>query len=232
MKSKEDNNNTHLHNSIISDTAELYFRAEVRNSKIEEKCIIGDNSRVRDSLINKRVSIDRNNLVMNCNIGRYTYTGPFDMIFYTEIGSFCSISYGVTIGPPEHDYHKISTHPFLYDKRYEILENDKLLPVNKFNKQCKIGNDVWIGCNTTILRGVNIGDGAVIGANSLVNKDIPPYAIAVGTPAKIIKYRFSEDIIKALLDLKWWEWDIKKIKKNSHIFTENITIEKIKLLQQ
>lgn len=164
---------------------------------------------------------------MNCNIGRYTYTGAFDMIFHTNIGSFCSISYGVTIGPPEHDYNKLTTHPFLYDKRYKILEDKDLLPISKFNKQCKIGNDVWIGCNATILRGVNIGDGAVIGANALVNKDVPPYAIVAGVPAKIIKYRFNNDIIKVLLDLKWWEWDIQKIKKNSSIFTENITLEKL-----
>lgn len=229
MKSEEKNNKTYtLHNSIISETAELYFRAEVKNSQIEEKCIIGDNSRVRDSFINTHVSVDRNNLILNCKIGRYTYTGPFDMIFHTNIGSFCSISYGVTIGPPEHDYCKLTTHPFIYDKRYEILDNSELLTVTKFNKQCQIGNDVWIGCNATILRGVNIGHGAVIGANALVNKDVPPYAIVAGVPAKIIKYRFSKELIKALLELKWWEWDIKKIRTNSHLFTNDITIEDLK----
>lgn len=197
-----------ISDSIIPESARLYFRAEVNGSEIKEMCIIGDNSRVRKSLLGEYVSIDRNNLVMSSCVGRYTYTGPFDMIFNAEIGSFSSISYGVTIGPPEHDYERISTHPFLHNGRYGILDENYLLEVSKFNKPCTIGHDVWIGCNATILRGVTVGCGAVIGANALVNKDVPPYAIVGGVPARIIKYRFEKDIIEKLMTLEWWNWNV------------------------
>ena len=124
------------------------------------------------------------------------------MLFYcfvinAEIAKFTSISWGVTIGPEEHDFNRVTNHSFLYStKSFQLVKEKIYSPITK---ECTIGNDVWIGCNSTVLRGVAIGDGAVIGANSLVNKDVPPYAIVVGSPAKIIKYRFSEEIIEALV---------------------------------
>lgn len=217
-----------ISDSIIPESARLYFRAEVKGSEIKEMRIVGDNSRVRESLLGEYVSIDRNNLVMGSCVGRYTYTGPFDMIFNAEIGSFSSISYGVTIGPPEHDYERISTHPFLHNGRYGILDENDLLEVSKFNKPCTIGHDVWIGCNATILRGVTVGCGAVIGANALVNKDVPPYAIVGGVPARIIKYRFEKDIIEKLMTLEWWNWNVEKIRNNRHIFTNKVTLDNLK----
>ena len=77
-----------------------------------------------------------------------------------------------------------------------------------------IGNDVWIGARATILSGVTVGDGAVIGAGALVAKDVPPYAIVGGVPARLIKYRFSSEIINELLEIKWWDWDSKKLTQN------------------
>ena len=80
-----------------------------------------------------------------------------------------------------------------------------------------VGNDVWIGQNVTIMPGVHIGDGAIIGANSVVASDIPPYTIAVGNPCKVKKKRFDDELIKYLLELKWWDWDSEKIFKNIDI---------------
>lgn len=91
-----------------------------------------------------------------------------------------------------------------------------------------IGHDVWIGCNATILRGVTVGCGAVIGANALVNKDVPPYAIVGGVPARIIKYRFEKEIIEKLMTLEWWNWNVEKIRKNRHIFTNKVKLENLK----
>lgn len=207
--------------SNINETAILYQHCSIKDSIIDKKVIVGENSRITYSRLGKYVRIDRYNLIYHSHIGHYTYTGPFDMVFMAKIGNFSSISYGVTIGPPEHDHQKITTHPFLYDSKYDIFSEHEVLENKKFSKKTEIGSDVWIGCNVTILRGCKIGHGAVIGANSLVNKDIPPFSIAVGSPAKIIKYRFDELTINRLLELSWWEWNIDKIKQNKKMFLEN-----------
>ncbi|MBR1807885.1 MAG: CatB-related O-acetyltransferase [Paludibacteraceae bacterium] len=145
------------------------------------------------------------------------------MMFHCSIGSYCSISYGVTIGPPEHKYNRISTHPFIYDSKFGLAGEDQNIRNEKFANTLEIGNDVWIGCNSTILRGIKIGDGAIIGANAVVTKDVPPYAIVAGVPAKVIKYRFSKEIVTKLLEMKWWKWEDEKIQANLHLFKSNVT---------
>lgn len=203
----------------VHNTVAIYGNGELSHSSAGERTIIGENSRVRNSKLGHHVRIDRNNLLMDVEIGDYSYTGPFDMIFHLKIGKFTSISYGVTIGAAEHNYKLLSTHPFIYDHYYEIFDKDSVIRNDKFDKETIIGNDVWIGCNATILRGVHIGNGAVVGANSLVNKDVPPYAIVVGNPAHIIKYRFSEDKIEKLLKMNWWDWPIERIRSSMNLFT-------------
>ena len=154
------------------------------------------------------------------------------MIFKCTIGKYCSISYGVTIGPPEHNYKLLSTHPFIYRSKYDIFEDNKDIELSRLQENLVIGNDVWIGCNSVIARGITIGDGAVIGANSFVNKDVPPYAIVGGSPAKILKYRFSDEIIGILKDIKWWNLPPKTIKKHRDIFLQEIKLEALKQLQR
>ena len=90
-----------------------------------------------------------------------------------------------------------------------------------------IGNDVWIGAQSILVSGIKIGDGAVIAANSVVTKDVPPYAIVGGSPAKVINYRFSEEIISELANLKWWDWDLAKIKKNRSFFENEVSLSTI-----
>ena len=210
-----------ISNSQISEDTSLYHRCWIRDSFVKPNAVVGDYSRVTSSILGEYVRVDRNNLIYHSTIGCYTYTGPFDMIFKTKIGNFTSISYGVTIGPPEHDFQRITTHPFLYDSSYGIFEKNEILPNKKFDKETEIGSDVWIGCNVTILIGCKIGHGAIVGANALVNKDVPPYAIVAGIPARIIKYRFDELKIQKLLSLKWWEWDRERIKANKCLFIDN-----------
>lgn len=218
-------------NMNIPTSSLLYKDAECVSSSIGEFCIVGDNSRVRFSNLGNYVRVDRNTLILRCEIGKRTYMGPFDMIFHAKIGAYTSISYGVTIGPPEHDYRKTTAHPFIYDPFFGISTDENCLRNDKFDKSIEIGNDVWIGANATILRGVHIGDGAVIGANALVNKDVPPYAIVVGCPAQVIKYRFEDNVIERLLDLQWWNWSDEKIKRNLVLFQNEPTIENLSLIQ-
>lgn len=142
------------------------------------------------------------------NIGEYTYVGHYSIITKSDIGRYCSIAPFVTIGLGEHDLSLISTSSEFYeDNVYNKLTKDNVV----------IGNDVWIGTKATILRGVKIGNGAVIGANSVVTRDIPDFAIAVGAPARVIKYRFSKDDIEKINKSRWWDNEIdiaRNIQKN------------------
>ena len=129
------------------------------------------------------------------------------------IGKFCAIARGVefVMNGANHMLDCLSTYPF------EIIDEFKGL-ARPFAKRGNrgdtvIGNDVWIGQNATILPGVHIGDGAIVGANAVVSKDVPAYAVVVGNPAVVKKYRFDEETIKLLLELKWWDKPVEEIKR-------------------
>lgn len=132
-------------------------------------------------------------------IGKYTYIGYNCFVTKAQIGNYCSIANNVSIGQGEHDLNQISTSSYFYENAYEKLTE----------KSCMIGSDVWIGVDSIIRRGVKIGDGAVIGANSFVNEDVPDFAIVAGTPAKIIKFRFDEEKILKIKNSKWWNLNIE-----------------------
>ena len=151
-------------------------------------------------------------------VGRHTYFsgGPNVQLFKggsdkVRFGSFCSIAKGVEIMTDgAHPVDWVSTYPFRIiwglPGAYEDGHPPKSGDIN-------IGNDVWIASEVMVLPGVTIGDGAVIAARSVVTRDIPPYSIAGGVPAKVIRYRFSSEVIDALLKIKWWEWNDDKIKE-------------------
>ena len=162
-------------------------------------------------------------------LGAYSYVGSSNIENHTEpvhiaIGRFSSLAGGITfsLGLNHHYKKSVTTYPFDdlvkefigYGKTY----HHELIPSRKYdnNHQIIIGNDVWIGNGATILGGVKIGSGAIIGTRSVVAKDIPPYAIAVGNPAQVVKYRFDEETRKKFMAVKWWNWDIDKICANVH----------------
>jgi len=183
------------------------------------------------------------NIIKNPNIiiGDYTYYDDFENVENFEknvkyhfdfvddkliIGKFCMIASDVKfiMNGANHLTNSLTTYPFaIFGNGWENAMEGKSYPQKG---DIKIGNDVWIGYNATIMAGVNIGDGAIIATNSTVTKDVAPYTIVGGNPAKEIKKRFSEVVIKKLLELKWWNWDIEKITKNIQNLTDN-KIEKL-----
>jgi virginiamycin A acetyltransferase len=183
------------------------------------------------------------NIVKNPNIivGDYTYYDDFENVENFEknvkyhfdfvgdkliIGKFCMIASDVKflMNGANHLTDSMSSYPFaIFGNGWENAMEGKSYP-QKGN--IHIGNDVWIGYNATIMAGVNIGDGAIIAANSTITRDVEPYTIVGGNPAKKIRKRFSEDVIIKLLALKWWNWNIEKITKNIKNLTEN-KIEKL-----
>ncbi|KAA8672642.1 CatB-related O-acetyltransferase [Pantoea dispersa] len=138
------------------------------------------------------------------SIGKFTYIRENSHIdSCVKIGSYCSIAANVTIGPDNHPLNWLSTHPFqcVNTPRLDYMHGNDNTPTI-------IGNDVWIGRGALILKGVSVGHGAIIGGGAVVTKDVPPYAIVGGNPARIIKYRFNKDTIRELMELKWWDMDV------------------------
>jgi acetyltransferase-like isoleucine patch superfamily enzyme len=160
----------------------------------------------------------------NLNFGKYTYGRP--EIYWSnenavlKVGKFCSIASGVKVYlGGNHRIDWVSTYPFghIHQDIFDLF-NGEGHPSTKGD--VTIGNDVWIGANVTIMTGVTIGDGAVIANNSHVVKNVEPYTLVGGNPAKLIKYRFSSEQIQKLLEIKWWDWEDEKINKFSPLLCD------------
>lgn len=157
-------------------------------------------------------------------MGKYSYGTP--IIIRTEgdkgnihIGKFCSVSADVKILiGGEHNTNWITTFPIRIIFNLEGRMKDGH---PKSKGEVFIGNDVWIGYSSTILSGVKIGDGAVIGARSLVASDVDPYTVVAGNPSKVIRKRFSDEQIQKLLEIKWWDWELSKILNNTHLLCQD-----------
>ncbi len=171
---------------------------------------------------NKKKYLAFNNVKLHqVEIGNYSYIADNSIIHNCKIGKYTSIGPNVIIGFGEHPTKYLSTSPIFYSK--EVGYKNNFYSSNNFSGKelVKIGNDVWIGASVYIKNGIEIGDGAIIGAGATVIKDVPPYAIVVGIPAKIIKYRFDDIDVKKLLIIKWWTWDEQKVNDNKFFFTSN-----------
>jgi len=189
-----------------------FFFAKI-NKKIESNSF-----RKTKCQVNESTKIGKRHSLFMVKIGFGTAIGPNASISFTDIGKFCSLGPNLLCGWGIHPTNGISINPAFYSTAkqngFSFSKTDKI----EERKPIFIGNDVFIGANVTILDGVTIGDGAIIGAGAVVSKDIPPYAIAVGCPIHIIKYRFSREIIDLLIDFKWWNQDEEVLKKVEEYF--------------
>lgn len=183
------------------DHQTVYLQNVITNPNIE----VGDYTMYND-FINNPTMFEQNNVL-------YHYPINQDKL---KIGKFCSIACGAKFlfNSANHTMSSLSTYPFpLFYEEWGISKKDVTKSWdNKGN--IIIGHDVWIGFEAIILAGVTIGNGAIIGARSVVTKDVPPYTIVAGVPARIVRKRFNEDVIVKLLEIKWWNWSKEKITQN------------------
>lgn len=182
---------------------------------------------VARSTVSDKAKITEPAQIGNCQIGDYSYISSNSVISLTTIGKFCSIGPNFFCGFGIHPTNGLSTSPAFYSNGNQcgisFSEDNKIIE----NLPVTIGNDVFIGMNVTVLDGVTIGDGAVIGAGAVVSKDIPPYAIAVGSPIKIIRYRFDEPTIARLLNICWWNFAPEQLQDvEKHFFDYEAFISK------
>ena len=189
------------------------LKSYINVKKLEKYIVIEDKVEI-DSFLEKigtGTYINQNTMINNCK----------------AIGRFCSIATGVKIGMGSHPKEWVSTSPLFYSPKRGLV-NEQTYDNLKYDKPVLIENDVWIGSNAIIMPGVKLGNGCIVGAGSIVTKDVPEYAIVVGVPAKIKSYRFNENIINDLVKSEWWNKELDLITDQLHnikkpqIFLKNL----------
>lgn len=189
---------------------------------LSEEPSISETATVINSKLGKYTEIMDYVEFIDSSIDDYSYICQYSSVLYSEIGKFVSIAAMVRINAPNHPYERAAQHHFTYrSEKYHFSEEpeESFFHWRRLQKVI-IGNDVWIGHGSVILPGVKIGNGAIIGSLSVVTKDVPPYTIVAGNPAKIIRRRFSEDIAKALEKTEWWNWPHKVLKERLEDFKD------------
>ncbi|MBL8096815.1 MAG: hypothetical protein JNL73_21745 [Anaerolineales bacterium] len=177
--------------------------------RLSERPTIHPTATIRDSFIGSWTDIGPNSQIVESAFGDYSYAAGDASIIYTEVGKFCSIASHVRINPGNHPMERVTQHHLTYRRvQYGLGEVDDLAFFDwRREHRCRIGHDVWLGHGAVIMPGVAIGTGAVVGSGAVVTKDIAPYTIAVGVPARPIRTRFPNAVIERLLASAWWDWD-------------------------
>lgn len=191
---------------------------------LSEKPYIHENVELKNTQLGLFTEIGLYNFIENTMLDDYSFTGQFCFIQNAKIGKFVNIAANVRIGPTDHPYERPSLHHFTYRKKMYGFgdQDDEQFFEKRESRTAHIGHDTWIGHGAIIQPGVSIGNGAIVGSGAIVTKDVPPYAIVVGVPAKVIKYRFSDEEIAALLRISWWNWPHELIKERIDDFQTDI----------
>lgn len=182
-----------------------------------------------ESSFTKFTEIRRFAKLHHSHIGKYTRINAFCQLARVTVGNFTAIGMNTIMGLGRHPMNYASTQSIFY--KNNNIKNDWVNPIDfKEGLPIKVGGDVWVGRNSTVMDGVTIGHGAVIATGAIVTKDVPPYAIAAGVPAKVIKYRFNEDIIERLLEIEWWNFSDEQIQEHIDFFRDpKLTLEKLNI---
>ena len=168
---------------------------------------------LEETILGAYTHIQAHSVFSDVVVGDYSYFAGYNQVYYANIGKFCSVASYARINTTNHPtYERIAQHHFTYrSKRFGFGENDAEFFSRRKGKSVTIGHDVWIGHNAIIMPGVKIGNGAGVGAGAVVTKDVDPFSIVAGIPAKKISQRFDDDLIEKIERIRWWDWDHKTL---------------------
>ncbi len=163
--------------------------------------------------LGRYVSVAERVILREVSVGDFSYFERHAEGIYATIGKFCSIAANTRINALEHPLERATTHKISYrpNEYFRYLGVDQAFRERRRARKVSIGNDVWIGHGAVILPGVTVGDGAVIGANAVVSRDVSPYSIVGGAPARVIRMRFADDVVERLERLAWWDWPLERL---------------------
>lgn len=181
------------------------------------RAVFADGSYCKGSNLGKDVLLNRGSFILNSVIGDKSQIGFNTKVLHAEIGKYCSISWDCSIGGPNHNMKTLSTFNMRYQNHYK-------------DKSCIIGNDVWMGSGAIMLRGISVGDGAVVGSGSVLTHNVLPFEIVAGVPARHLGWRFSENIRNRLNEIKWWNFPEEVIKEHLDLFDGEVTPELLEKL--
>lgn len=223
--------NNQIINSCVHDSAVLYNNVRLVRATVEAKCSIGDHSDIVDCRLDECSEVGRRNILRDVHLGYGSYTGTDTIIWRAEIGRFTSISWNVNVcRNSEHDHRRVSNYSDYWLKRSLGADIGAIEKPN--DGTAVIGSDVLIGAGSNIIGPVHIGDGAVIGAGTVVTRDVPPYSIVCGTPGRVTGMRFEQSIIDELLRISWWDWPLDILKKHAKILLQQMNAETLAQLTE
>lgn len=175
--------------------------------------LVHPDARVRDCTFGRYTEVGARTLIAETEMGDYSYVVNDSDIIYTTIGKFCSIASHVRINPGDHPMHRISQSHFTYRSSayFEGVEDDREFFDWRRSRAVNIGHDVWIGHGAIVLAGRNVGTGAVIAAGAIVTRDVDPYTIVAGVPAKPVRERFTPKVADKIMALAWWDWEHERL---------------------
>ena len=209
-----------IHLSTLNERTSMTFtyKNDTSGQKVfEDKHIfMGEQSSITVSDIDGNLNLNPYSHINNIQAGKYFNIGLFAYIANAVVGRYCTFGNRLSIGAFSHPTDWLSIHEFQYRDTTRIygesLLSDGQNLLKSMDRTTQIGNDVWIADNAVVLRGISIGTGAIVGAASVVTKDVPPYAIVAGNPAKFVRFRFEQEVIERLQKIKWWELPMTELK--------------------